>query len=115
MTNCGKHMLVPICNCGQNVICRNCGEGHGQIPCDCSPYKISWVNPHPTLARPKTIQMKRIAQEIGPFLLFLVATYCFFIAFGDVTPKDERSLIFYLLMTIFIVLANHLWQENSTK
>lgn len=32
----GMHKEIPICECGQNTTCLNCGYGQGAIPCKCS-------------------------------------------------------------------------------
>jgi hypothetical protein len=34
---CDNHVEIPICKCGKNRICRNCGQGNGALPCACSP------------------------------------------------------------------------------
>lgn len=34
---CWKHKEEPICDCGANTMCFECGEGHGQLPCKCHP------------------------------------------------------------------------------
>ena len=28
-------VMVPLCECGANYSCNVCGEGAGQIPCEC--------------------------------------------------------------------------------
>ena len=37
MNYCSNHKVEPTCGCGKNTFCRNCGNGTGTYPCDCTP------------------------------------------------------------------------------
>ena len=50
LIGCKFHDEIAICNCGANTICRNCGEGRGQYPCECTPpIKSIWEEKYPEL------------------------------------------------------------------
>jgi len=33
---CSEHKEFSVCECGMNMVCYNCGNGHGASPCQCT-------------------------------------------------------------------------------
>lgn len=59
-----------------------------------------------------------ILKSLLPFILMIIATHSFFVAWGIITPTDPDKLIFGYLGFIFVILAlyfAHKFQGAKTE